>query len=216
MTNLSIRGVAGGYDSSEEIVRGIDLDVQAGEFAVIVGPNGAGKSTFLKMVAGLVKPRRGAIAVVPQEKNVFGSLTVRENLQLGCYTKPSIFEEALATQLARFPSLGPMLSKRAMSLSGGQRQIVALAIALMACPSILLLDEPTAGLSPGAAKDALATISELARSGLAVLMVEQNALIALHAAQRGVVLAAGQKIRDQSAESLSADPEIRALFLGRH
>ncbi|CAE6714520.1 ABC transporter ATP-binding protein [Paraburkholderia nemoris] len=236
MASLNVVGLAGGYSASDEIVKGIDLQIAPSDFAVIVGPNGAGKSTFLKMVAGLVKPRRGSVQVVgtairagdpadacrhgvafvPQERNVFGSLSVRENLEVACYASPAVYAKSLDEQLARFPILVRLLSSRASSLSGGQRQVVALAMALMTCPKVLLLDEPTAGLSPGAAQEALLTIATLARSGLAVLMVEQNALIALAAADRGIVLVAGQKVRDQSATSLANDPEIRTLFLGRH
>lgn len=234
MTTLQVNDVRGGYSTAEEIVKGIDLTVKAGDLAVVVGPNGAGKSTLLKLIAGLLKPSAGAIRVggselpggdalaacahglsfVPQERNVFAALTVKDNLEIGGYSLRSGLRERIDQQLTRFPLLKGRLKDKAGTLSGGQRQVLAMAIALMTNPEVLLLDEPTAGLSPNAASDILNTVRELTRGGLAVLMIEQNALLALKYGTRGIVLVAGKKIRDESASQLVADDEIRHLFLG--
>lgn len=234
MTDLVVQGICGGYPNAEEIVRGIDLAVRPGELAVIIGPNGAGKSTFLKLVAGLLRPSRGdvhlggsplppgsarlacglGLGFVPQERNVFASLTVRENLEMGGYLVGNRLQARIDEQVMRFPLLKSRLRDRAGNLSGGQRQILAMAVALMTQPSVLLLDEPTAGLSPAAADEIFALVRDLAASGLAVLMVEQNALLALEYGTRGIVLVAGRKVRDVAADRLLADDEVRHLFLG--
>lgn len=234
MTTLHVNGVRGGYSTAEEIVKGIDVEVHPGELAVVVGPNGAGKSTFLKLIAGLLKPKAGSVRLgaqtlpggdaliacdaglsfVPQERNVFAALTVRDNLELGGYSLRSGLDARIEEQLARFPLLKDRLKDRAGNLSGGQRQVLAMAIALMTKPQVLLLDEPTAGLSPAAATSILTTVRELANDGLSILMIEQNALLALKYGTRGIVLVAGKKIRDESASQLVADDEIRHLFLG--
>ncbi len=234
MTDLVVQGICGGYPNAEEIVRGIDLAVRPGELAVIIGPNGAGKSTFLKLVAGLLRPSRGDVRLggsplppgsarlacglglgfVPQERNVFASLTVRENLEMGGYLVGNRLPARIDEQVMRFPLLKSRLRDRAGNLSGGQRQILAMAVALMTQPSVLLLDEPTAGLSPAAADEIFALVRDLAASGLTVLMVEQNALLALEYGTRGIVLVAGRKVRDVAADQLLADDEVRHLFLG--
>jgi branched-chain amino acid transport system ATP-binding protein len=234
MTTLKVCDVRGGYGSADEIVKGIDLEVKARDLAVIIGPNGAGKSTFLKLVAGLLKPKTGHVEIdtrrlapgnaqdaceqglsfVPQERNVFQSLTVRENLEMGGYLVRSELKARVEAQLDRFPLLKPRLKHKAGNLSGGQRQVLAMAIALMTQPKVLLLDEPTAGLSPAAADEVFDLIRELAGQGLAILMVEQNALLALEYGTRGLVLVAGRKLRDASASDLLADNEVRHLFLG--
>jgi ABC-type branched-subunit amino acid transport system ATPase component len=235
MTDLAIRGMRGGYPNAEEIVKGIDLDVLGGDLTVIIGPNGAGKSTFLKLVAGLLQPTGGQVhlqgeplplgnaqsacskgmSFVPQERNVFASLTVRENLEMGGYLLRGNVRDRLDQQVSRFPLLKPRLREKAVNLSGGQRQVLAMGIALMTNPSLLLLDEPTAGLSPVAADEIFELVRDLAKSGLAVLMVEQNALLALEYGTKGLALVAGRKIREDSASSLLADDEVRHLFLGR-
>jgi branched-chain amino acid transport system ATP-binding protein len=235
MTDLTINAIRGGYPNAEEIVKGIDLQVVAGDLTVIIGPNGAGKSTFLKLIAGLLKPTEGEILLqraalplgnaqmacskgmsfVPQERNVFSSLTVRENLEMGGYLLRRGVKERIDEQLTRFPLLKAKLRERAGNLSGGQRQVLAMAIALMTKPSVLLLDEPTAGLSPTAADEIFELVRGLAKSGLAVLMVEQNALLALEYGTTGLVLVAGRKVREEAAPSLLVDDEVRHLFLGR-
>jgi len=234
MTELRIRNLRGGYATAEEIVKGIDLDVKAGELAVVIGPNGAGKSTFLKLVAGLLNAKDGEVAIdgaplqpgnaqaacerglsfVPQERNVFHSLTVRENLEMGGYLVRDALRQRMDAQLERFPLLKGRLKDKAGNLSGGQRQVLAMAIALMTAPGVLLLDEPTAGLSPAAADEVFELIRTLAAQGLAILMVEQNALLALEYGTRGIVLVAGKKMRDESAAGLLADDDVRHLFLG--
>ncbi len=234
MSTLTMEGVRGGYATADEIVKGIDLEIRARDLAVIIGPNGAGKSTFLKLVAGLLKPKAGSILLngdtlpsgdaqavcqagisfVPQERNVFQSLTVRENLEMGGYLVRKGLRERVEAQLERFPLLKGRLKDKAGNLSGGQRQVLAMAIALITEPSVLLLDEPTAGLSPAAADEVFDLIRDLAHQGLAILMVEQNALLGLEYGTRGVVLVAGKKLRDESARDLLADDEVRHLFLG--
>ena len=154
------------------------------------------------------------IGFVPQEFNVFPSMTVRENLEIGCYLQPRQARRRIDEQLARFPLLADRLRVPARTLSGGQRQTLALAIALMMQPRVLLLDEPSAGLSPVAANAMFATVAGLTREGIAVLMIEQNALAALAVAERGIVLVMGQKVRDAAAADLVRDPETRRLFLG--
>ncbi|MBI3373567.1 MAG: ABC transporter ATP-binding protein, partial [Betaproteobacteria bacterium] len=232
-TRLNATGLVGGYGDGEDIVRGVDLTVAGGELTVIVGPNGAGKSTLLKILAGLVPARRGGVELdavalpagdpvriatagvgfVPQERNVFGSMTVRENLEIGAYLAPRQVKRRVAAQLERFPVLAAKARAPARSLSGGQRQVLALAIALMMSPKVLLLDEPSVGLSPIAAEDLFVTIKSLAAQGMAVLMVEQNALAALETADHGIVMMLGQVSRSSPARALAADPEIRRLFL---
>lgn len=234
MTTLAVTGMRGGYATAEEIVKGVDLTVAARDFCVIIGPNGAGKSTFLKLVAGLLRPTQGDVRVgdanlpggnaqramasglgfVPQERNVFAALTVYENLEMGGYLLGRELRGRIDEQVERFPLLKPRLRDRAGNLSGGQRQILAMAIALMTLPAVLLLDEPTAGLSPAAATEIFNLVRDLAASGLAILMVEQNALLALEYGTRGVVLVAGRKLRDTDAPALLHDDEVRHLFLG--
>ncbi|HTH78078.1 MAG TPA: ABC transporter ATP-binding protein [Ramlibacter sp.] len=234
MTTLQIDKVRGGYTSAEEIVKGIDLEVRSGDLAVIIGPNGAGKSTFLKLVAGLLRPTGGRILLdghelpagnaqaactrglsfVPQERNVFATLSVRDNLLLGHYSVRGNASRAMEQQLERFPILKTRLKHPAGSLSGGQRQVLAMALALMTDPTVLLLDEPTAGLSPVAAEDTLRVVRRLADEGIAVLMIEQNAVLALRHGTRGIVLVGGEKARDKGAGELGSDEEISQLFLG--
>ena len=234
MSTLSVEALRGGYASADEIVKGIDLTVRAHDLAVIIGPNGAGKSTFLKLVAGLLVPKAGRVEIdgaalkpgdphaacehglsfVPQERNVFQSLTVRENLEMGGFLLQKALRDRIDEQVQRFPLLKGRLKDKAGNLSGGQRQVLAMAVALMTSPRVLLLDEPTAGLSPAAADEVFDLIRELAQQGLAILMVEQNALLALEYGTRGIVLVAGKKLRDDTASGLLADDEIRHLFLG--
>jgi branched-chain amino acid transport system ATP-binding protein len=235
MTTLNANALCGGYATADFIVKGVDLTVAPKDLAIIIGPNGAGKSTFLKLLAGLLPKRTGDVSIdgialpagdahaacergvsfVPQERNVFGSLSVQENLEMGGYLLRSGLKERTEEQLNRFPILRGRLRDKAGNLSGGQRQVLAMAVALMTNPRVLLLDEPTAGLSPAAAKDIFVLIRDLAASGLAILMVEQNALLALEYGTRGIVLVAGKKVRDAAAASVIEDDEIRHLFLGR-
>ena len=233
MTLLQVQELRGGY-GGEDIVKGVDLAVSAGEMTIVIGPNGAGKSTFLKMIAGLVPYRGGqvrmegqtlesgnasavaaaGIGFVPQEFNVFPSMSVKENLEMGCYAQPRAAKRRIEEQVARFPLLGERMGVQARTLSGGQRQTLALAVSLMMAPKLLLLDEPSAGLSPVAATAMFKTVKQLAQEGIGILMIEQNALAALAIGDRGIVLVMGEKVRDATAHHLAHDPETRRLFLG--
>ncbi len=231
---LSVAGVVAGYRAADEILKGVDLDVEAGEIVAIIGPNGAGKSTLLKTVAGLLRPKAGTIALggqridgrpareistlglafVPQEANVFARMSVAENLEMGGYVDPRGAKHKIAALLERFPMLAEKRRQAARTLSGGQRQILAMAMALMVEPRILLLDEPSAGLSPVAAEQLFATIRAINREGVAIAMVEQNAHEALAIAHRAFILVDGRNSRSGAGAALAADPEVKRLFLG--
>jgi branched-chain amino acid transport system ATP-binding protein len=234
MSLLDIVGLRGGYAAADEIVKGTDLSIAAGEIVALIGPNGAGKSTLLKLVAGLLRPSGGSVrfkereiaglgapeisraglSFVPQERNVFGTMSVAENLEMGGFIDRTHAKQRMAELYQRFPMLAEKRRAAARTLSGGQRQILAMAIALMNAPDLLLLDEPTAGLSPRAAEDLFATILALNRSGVAILMVEQNALEALAVATRAYVLVQGRPQHHGRAADLADDPIVRDLFLG--
>jgi branched-chain amino acid transport system ATP-binding protein/neutral amino acid transport system ATP-binding protein len=232
---LAVQGLVGGYGAADEILKGITVGLAAGRMAAIVGPNGAGKSTLLKAIAGILKPKSGTVsldgvvmtglpprgiaargvAFVPQEANIFPSLSVRENLEMGGYLEPRAKVAARADALmARFPVLAEKRRRAARTLSGGQRQILAMAMALMVEPRLLLLDEPSAGLSPKAAEFLFDSIAAIHAEGTAILMVEQNALEALAIAEEGIVLVDGRVARTGDARALAADPDVRRLFLG--
>jgi branched-chain amino acid transport system ATP-binding protein/neutral amino acid transport system ATP-binding protein len=205
-----------------------------GEIATIIGPNGAGKSTAIKAIAGLVRPRQGSIRIggeeigglaasevarrgvgfVPQEANVFRQLTVSENLEMGAWIDREHYQERLERVHRLFPILKERADARAGNLSGGQRQMVAFGMALMVEPRVLLLDEPSAGLSPAMVEQIFETIQTVNRSGIAVLMVEQNATQALKISQRGYVMAAGQVAMEGAADALLDSAEISELYLG--
>jgi len=194
MNLLEARGVVGGYGEAD-ILHGVDLSVAPGQVVVVIGANGAGKSTAMKAIAGLVRVRRGSIrfdgaditnrpaermvglglAYVPQERNVFPSLTVEENLRMGAYVRPAATAEGLERAYATFPDLRDKRRAAASSLSGGQRQMVAVGRALMLAPKLVMLDEPTAGLSPRFCALIFERVRAIAAQGIAVLMVEQNA-----------------------------------------
>jgi len=234
MSLLAVGDLRGGYGAADEIVKGVALHVEAGEIVSLIGPNGAGKSTLLKLVAGLLRPSAGRIVLgdrdiaglgapqisrlglsfVPQERNVFGAMTVAENLEMGGYVDGRHACQRIAELYERFPMLGEKRRAAARTLSGGQRQILAMAIALMNAPRLLLLDEPTAGLSPRAAEELFATIVALNKTGVAILMVEQNALEALAVSTRACVLVQGRVEREGGANELATDPTVRDLFLG--
>lgn len=231
---LSAEGIVGGYASAEQVVKGVTLAADAGELVSVIGPNGAGKSTALKLVAGLLRPSQGSVRIagtdvaghspqsiaraglgfVPQERNIFGALTVAENLEMGCLFERRATRERMAEAYARFPMLAEKRRIAARSLSGGQRQVLAVAMALMGRPRALLLDEPTAGLSPKAATELFALIRAIATGGIAVLMVEQNALESLSVSDRAYVLVDGRNHLDGPARQVADDPDIRRLFLG--
>jgi branched-chain amino acid transport system ATP-binding protein len=231
---LSITDAVAGYGASEMILKGASIRVGSGEIVALIGPNGAGKSTLMKATAGLLPLTSGSIhiggtdvtstkpldrlrcglSLVPQERNVFPNLTVSENLITGSLL-PSGRARALADGIMeRFPVLHEKRRQPAGTLSGGQRQILAIAAGLMTQPRLLLLDEPTAGLSPRAADEIFEIITGLPTQGVSVLMVEQNALDALLVSTRGYVLVSGKAIREGGGPELAADRDIRRLFLG--
>ena len=234
MSLLVIDAVRGGYAAADEVVKGVSLTVGPAEIVALIGPNGAGKSTLLKLVAGLLRPSAGhvrfkdreiaglgapdisrlGLSFVPQERNVFGSMSVAENLEIGGYIDGRNLRRRVAELYQRFPMLADKRHAAARTLSGGQRQILAMAIALMNAPDLLLLDEPTAGLSPRAAEELFGIIVALNRTGVAILMVEQNALEALSVSARAYVLVQGKAEREGQADELAADPTVRDLFLG--
>jgi branched-chain amino acid transport system ATP-binding protein len=229
---LALEQVVGGYGDAD-ILNGVDLAVAQGEIAVIIGPNGAGKSTAMKAIAGLVRVRSGRIrfdgaaianeaperivrrglAYVPQERNVFPNLSVAENLELGGFARRDA-RAALAQIYELFPPLHEKRRAVAGALSGGQRQMVAIGRALMMAPKLLMLDEPTAGLSPRFMDQIFAKIEEINRAGTAVLMVEQNARHALSIAHRGYVLQMGRNRFTDTGPALLANPEVVQMFLG--
>jgi branched-chain amino acid transport system ATP-binding protein len=231
---LIVEGVVAGYSAADDVLKGVDLEVERGEIVSVIGPNGAGKSTLLKVIAGVLAPSRGhvrlgdasiegrpareisalGVAFVPQERNVFPTLSVRENLEMGGYLDPRGARSRIEAIFARFPLLAERRRHAARTLSGGQRQILAMAMALMVEPSLLLLDEPSAGLAPRAAERLFETIGAINRDGVAIVVVEQNALQALAIATRGYILVDGRNSRSGGAAALAADPDVRRIFLG--
>ncbi len=230
---LTVEGVSSGYGKGD-IIHDVNLTVAAGEIVTVIGPNGAGKSTLVKTIAGVVRRRAGTIAVegteigglpasevarhgvayVPQEANVFRSLSVFENLEMGAWTLPAQQAERRALVFDLFPALVERQRVRAGNLSGGQRQMVAFGMAMMVEPRLLLLDEPSAGLSPKMVEQMFATVRRVNESGLAVLMVEQNAIQALRISDRGVVMAGGAIQMSDAAGALLENTQVGELYLG--
>jgi branched-chain amino acid transport system ATP-binding protein len=226
--------VVAGYVPEVNILNGCDLTVAPGEFVGIIGPNGAGKSTLLKAMLGMVSVRSGAIQLngrditgqpahklvqhgvgfVPQTRNVFQTLTVRENLEMGCFLAPKRFNERYEVVVGLFPRLADRASQRAGSLSGGERQMVALGRALMLDPSLLLLDEPSAGLSPMLQDEVFLRCKMINDHGVAILMVEQNARRCLQVCHRGYVLDQGRNAYTGTGRELLTDPKVIELYLG--
>ena len=230
---LTMRGVTGGYGEAD-ILHDVSMSVGAGEVVVIVGPNGAGKSTAMKSVFGLINVRGGKIELddtdltalrpdqvvqqgvcyVPQTGNVFPSLSVHENLEMGAYLRTDDFSESLDRVYSLFPPLVEKRRQAAGTLSGGQRQMVAMGRALMLDPKLLLLDEPTAGLSPLYMDQIFEIVRQINAQGVSILMVEQNAKQALGIATRGYVLVDGRNRHDGTGHDLLHDPEVAEMFLG--
>ncbi len=233
MSLLQVENLVAGY-GPVDILQGVNLAVEAGRIAVIVGPNGAGKSTAMKAVFGLAQVRGGSIhfdgteitrlpadtlvgrgiAYVPQERNVFRSLSVRENLEMGAFLKPGNIARRIEEVLVLFPPLREKLKQPAGELSGGQRQMVAMGRALMLEPRLLMLDEPTAGLSPLYMDQIFDRIIAVNKTGVGVLLVEQNAKQALAIGHTGYVLATGRNRFTDSAANLLANREVAESFLG--
>jgi len=231
---LEIDRLVAGYQPDLPIVTGASLSVAAGEVVALLGPNGAGKSTLIKAVCGLVRTMAGSIRLdgqelvgrpahaaiaagigyVPQVQNVFVTLTVEENLRAGSHLRPGQMKQNLAQAYARFPLLAEKRQALGGELSGGQRQVLAIARALMTGPRLLLLDEPSAGLAPVIAREVFARARSVAAEGIGVLMVEQNVKAGLAAADRGVVLVQGRKVLAGAAADLARDPRLARAFLG--
>ncbi|GAA3656416.1 ABC transporter ATP-binding protein [Microbacterium marinilacus] len=228
--------VHAGYLPGVNILNGATLTAQQGELIGIIGPNGAGKSTLLKAIFGQVKIRSGVITLageditglgadrlvskgvgfIPQTNNVFPSLTIEENLQMGAYQKPRLFAERVDFVTSLFPDLakGAGIKKRAGGLSGGERQMVAMGRALMMDPKVLLLDEPSAGLSPVRQDEAFLRVSEINKAGVTCIMVEQNARRCLQICDRGYVLDQGRDAYTGTGRELLNDPKVTELYLG--
>ncbi|MGC6484388.1 MAG: ABC transporter ATP-binding protein [Candidatus Puniceispirillales bacterium] len=223
----------GGYGGAD-ILHGCTIGVDKGEIAVVVGPNGAGKSTAMKALFGMLELREGTVRVgdeiitglkpeqrvlkgmgfVPQTHNIFTSMTVEENLEMGAFIRTDDFADTMAQVFDLFPILKEKRRQPAGELSGGQRQQVAVGRALMTQPDVLMLDEPTAGVSPIVMDELFDRIIEVARTGIAILMVEQNARQALEIADHGFVLVQGENRYTDTGKALLADPEVRRAFLG--
>ncbi|MGG7646271.1 ABC transporter ATP-binding protein [Rhodovulum sp. YNF3179] len=233
MSFLIGENMTGGYGAAD-ILHECTVAVEKGEIAVIVGPNGAGKSTAMKAIFGMLKLRRGSVridgeditrlspqarvpkgmAFVPQTNNVFTSLSVEENLEMGAYLRRDDISGTMEQVYELFPILREKRRQAAGELSGGQRQQVAVGRALMTQPKVLMLDEPTAGVSPIVMDELFDRIIEVARSGISILMVEQNARQALEIADKGYVLVQGANRYTDTGQALLADPDVRKSFLG--
>ncbi len=231
---VSVVDVHAGYLPGVNILNGTNLVAEEGELIGIIGPNGAGKSTLLKAIFGQVNVRGGQIFLngdditglkanklvsrgvgfVPQNNNVFPSLTIEENLAMGLYQNPGAFKERLEFVTSIFAEVGQRLKQRAGSLSGGERQMVAMSRALMMDPHVLLLDEPSAGLSPVRQDEAFLRVSEINRAGVTVIMVEQNARRCLQICDRGYVLDQGRDAYTGTGRELLEDPKVIGLYLG--
>jgi len=231
---IEAKDIVAGYLPGVNILDGCSLVAYPGEMIGIIGPNGAGKSTLLKAMFGLVRVHSGQVTLngnditnlkanrlvemgvgfVPQTNNVFPSLTIEENLQMGCYQAPSKFSERFKFVTDLFPALGDRRNQRAGSLSGGERQMVAMGRALMMEPSVLLLDEPSAGLSPVLQDEVFVQTRSINRTGVSVVMVEQNARRCLQICDRGYVLDQGRNAYTASGKQLADDPKVIELYLG--
>ena len=226
--------MTGGYGDGPDILHSCTIAVERGEIAVIVGPNGAGKSTAMKAVFGMLALREGSVRLdgeeinhlspqdrvikgmgfVPQNSNIFASMTVEENLEMGAFIRTDDFSETLEQVYDLFPILRDKRRQVAGELSGGQRQQVAVGRALMTQPKVLMLDEPTAGVSPIVMDELFDRVIEVARTGIPILMVEQNARQALEIADKGYVMVQGRNAYTDTGKNLLADPEVRKSFLG--
>ena len=226
--------MTGGYGDGPDIINSCSINVEKGEIVAILGPNGAGKSTAMKAMLGLLKLKSGSVVIedqdiskfspqervqrgisfVPQTKNVFSELTVRENLEIGGFLRKDNIDVVISQTYKLFPILAEKRDQVVGQLSGGQRQQVALGRALMIQPSVLMLDEPTAGVSPIVMDELFEHIVKVKKTGVAIIMVEQNAKQALSISDRGYVLVTGENKFEGSGQELLNDPEVRRSFLG--
>ena len=231
---VDVKDLVAGYLPGVNILNGTNLVAHQGELIGIIGPNGAGKSTLLKAIFGQVKIRSGSISLegdeitglkanklvargvgfVPQNNNVFPTLSIEENLQMGIYQRPKAYNERLEFVTSIFAELGSRLKQRAGSLSGGERQMVAMSRALMMDPKVLVLDEPSAGLSPVRQDEAFIRVSEINKAGVTTIMVEQNARRCLQICDRGYVLDQGKDAYTGTGRELLNDPKVIGLYLG--
>jgi len=232
---LATQALVAGYSRDLPILRGVDLRVAKGELVVLLGPNGAGKSTLVKAVAGLVpifsgrvtlgdremaamplhERVRNGLAFVPQTENVFATLSVRENLAVAANILPQDKRKGrIDDVLALFPDLGEKLGTKAGALSGGQRQMLAVARALVVEPAVLILDEPSAGLSPRVVGEVFSRLKEINRAGVTIVLVEQNVKAALALADRALILVEGRIAHEGAAAALAGDPVVGELYLG--
>ena len=234
-TVIECNGIAAGYVKGLNILEGVDLIVNEKEIVSIIGPNGSGKSTLLKAIMGIINISGGrffingvektntpthqivneGVGYVPQVENVFPSLTIEENLEIGSWSVKDNIKQAISKIFDDFPMLKERQRDKAGNLSGGQRQILALARALVTSPSILLLDEPSAGLSPVAIKEVFEIVKEINSKGVAILLVEQNAKRALNFSDRGYVLDQGRNAYQGKGQELLDDPRVVDLYLGK-
>ena len=234
MALLEASNVVSGYGKTD-ILHGVSITVEKDEIVTIIGPNGAGKSTLFKTIMGYLIPRTGTvlfggedvtrlapnrkvekgIAYVPQLENIFPSLTIQENLEMGGYSKDSeTLMKGIESAFETFPILGRRRRQRAKSLSGGERQMLAMSMALMTEPELLLLDEPSAGLSPKITGEVFNQIKRLHQEGIGILIIEQDAYGSLSISDRGYVLAMGENYFDGSADTILSNEQIREAFLG--
>ena len=231
---IHVDDIIAGYIPGVDILNGCSLELNQGEIIGIIGPNGAGKSTLLKSLFGLVDVRSGkitfrgdeitgmkahalverGIGYVPQINNVFATLTVRENLEMGTFLKPGIFEDRFAVIAEMFPRLAERMEQRAGALSGGERQMLAMSRALMMDPQVVLLDEPSAGLSPALQDQVFVRTKQINKAGVSVIMVEQNASRCLQICDRGYVLDQGKNAYTGTGQELLTDPKVIELYLG--
>jgi ABC-type branched-subunit amino acid transport system ATPase component len=234
MIILQAENITAGYTTEVNILYDVGLRLKSGQIVSVIGPNGAGKSTLLKTIFGILKPTNGKISLkdeditglkpdkvanrgisyVPQVDNVFPSLTIQENLEMGAFIRKDDYSQRLNEIFELFPILGDRRKQKAGQLSGGQRQMVAMGRALMLDPQVLLLDEPSAGLSPKLVDMIFEKIRDINKSGVSMIIVEQNAREALKMANHGYVLAMGRNVLDDSGEALLANEEVGRLYLG--
>ena len=234
-TVIECNGIAAGYVKGLNILQGIDMIINEKEIVSIIGPNGAGKSTLLKAIMGIINISGGrffidgvektntpthqivkeGVGYVPQVENVFPSLTIEENLEIGSWSIDTNIKQSISKIFDDFPMLKERRKDKAGNLSGGQRQILALARALTTSPKILLLDEPSAGLSPVAIKEVFEIVKEINSKGVAILLVEQNAIRALNFSDRGYVLDQGRNAYQGKGQELLNDPRVVDLYLGK-